>query len=152
MSSGNASSDMAQKQVEFDLVGGKLVVKGIDASTFSVDCAQPRLNLKQLYNAVFSDIAEPTEILVSATAAVDGDKHAKAHYASLKKIIDDAQSEINDKLPGVLDKRARIEESIAESVAGVASAENATELEEGGDSLFGPSPDEYDGYDPEDWV
>lgn len=53
MSSENASSDMAQKQVKFDLVEGKLVVEGVDASTFSVSCAQPRLKLKQLYDAVF---------------------------------------------------------------------------------------------------
>ena len=144
MSSGNASSDMAQKQVEFDLVGGKLVVKGVDASTFSVDCAQPRLNLKQLYNAVFSDIAETTEISVGATAAVEGDKIAKAHYASIKKIIDDAQSEINDKLPDVLDKRARIEESIADSMADAAPAGDATGPEDGGGSLSKPPSDEGD--------
>jgi hypothetical protein len=30
MSSGNASSDMARKQVELDLAGGKLVVKGVE--------------------------------------------------------------------------------------------------------------------------
>lgn len=135
---------MAQKQVEFDLVGGKLVVKGVDASTFSVDCAQPRLNLKQLYNAVFSDIAEPTEISVGATAAVDKNKIAKTHYASIKKIIDDAQSEINDKLPDVLDRRARIEESIAESMADAAPVGDATGLEEGRDSLFKPPSDEGD--------
>ena len=118
MSSESVSSDMAQKQVEFDLREGKLVVKGVDASVFSVDCSQPKLNLKQLYEAVFSDITKPTSILVTSSNAVDGDEHAKVHFNSIKKIIDDAQAEINKELPSILEERAMIEKSIAESMAG----------------------------------
>ena len=116
MSSGNALSDMAQKQVEFDLVEGRLVVSGIDKSVFSVECAQPKLNLRQLYTAVFSDIIGPTKIIVSSTAAVSSDKHAKAHFCSIKKIIDDAQDQINEKLPAVLAERARINKCIEDSM------------------------------------
>lgn len=89
---------------------------------------------------------------MGATAAVDGDKHAKAHYDSIKKIIEDAQSEINDKLVGVLAKRAMIEKSIAESMGDTAAAGSSAGLENGGDPPFEPPADEHDGCDPEDWV
>ena len=122
MSSESVSSDMAQKQVEFDLREGKLVVKGADASVFSVDCSQPKLNLKQLYEAVFSDITKPPSMLVTSSNSVDGDEHARVHFNSIKKIIDDAQAEINKKLPIVLEERDRIIKSIDESMAGSTAA------------------------------
>ena len=126
MSSENASNDMAQKTVKFDFDGTLLLISGVRADVFSIDCAAPKLNLKQLYDAVFADIKNPVLITVEASANVKSDPEAKACFDSLKKIVDTASKEVNEKLPEVIAKREMLEKSLAESVNRAGSVANAT--------------------------
>jgi len=117
MSSENVSNDMGQKTVMFDLVDTSLIIEGVGADAFSIDCSDPKLSLKQLYSAVFEEVKEPMMIKVDASAAVNSDPKARACFTSVKKVIDSASAEINEKLPDVIAKRKMLEKSLAESAS-----------------------------------
>lgn len=116
MSSEGVSSAMAQKTVKFDLDGSLLVIEGIEPKVFSIDCSSPKLNLKQLYDALFVDIEQPTTMIVEASLRVNSNSNARSYYTSVKKIIEGAASEINSKLPDVIAQREMLEKSLAESM------------------------------------
>lgn len=118
MSSENVSSAMAQKTVKFNLDGSLLVIEGVDHGVFSIDCSSPKLNLKQLYDAIFADIQQPTTMTVQASTQVNSNSEARSFFISVKKIIDEATKEINAKLPGVIAQREVLEKSLKESMAG----------------------------------
>lgn len=118
MSSENVSSAMAQKTVMFDLDGSLLVIEGVDPEVFSIDCSSPKLSLKQLYDAVFADIQQPTTMTVQASTQVDSNPKARSFFTSVKKVIDEAAKEINAKLPSVIAQREMMEKSLKESMAG----------------------------------
>lgn len=116
MSSENVSSAMAQKTVMFDLDGSLLVIEGVDPEVFSIDCSSPKLSLKQLYDAVFADIQQPTTMTVQASTQVDSNPKARSFFTSVKKVIDEAAKEINAKLPSAIAQREMMEKSLAESM------------------------------------
>lgn len=93
MSSENASSDMAQMKVELILDEGKVRIEGKE--DFSVDLQSPILKVSELYNAVFADITEPTNITVTASSEVKQSKEARPIFENTKTIIDNAIKEIN---------------------------------------------------------
>lgn len=112
MSSENALSDMVQKQIKIDLDLDKLVVRG-DSEIF-VELDEPKLNIGKLYESVFSNIDEPTVILVEIDNSVASLPKANEIARSIKTIIDEASATINKELPDIiasLEDEVKLDES-----------------------------------------
>ena len=102
MSSENVLSATDRKEINVMLQSGKLTFDGYPS--LSVDMSQPRLNIGNLYKALFKDISAPTTILLKADPSITQDKDAYAIFKSVESIIDAACEEINKDLPAVLEK------------------------------------------------
>ena len=96
MSSESASSGMAQKEINIDLVDGKLVIR--ESAAVMVDMTSPKLNIGKLYESLFSDVDEPISMEVKYSNALKSDRKAVELANSIKTIIDDASEKINDDL------------------------------------------------------
>lgn len=99
------SSVIAQKEYKVELNDGKIEIEGIHG--FSIDVADPKLSLGKLYDALFSDITEPTRILLKPTAELEQDQKAHAFFGSLKEIVDGACEKMN---PYLAEIRSRAEQ------------------------------------------
>ena len=108
MSLENASSDMVQKRIVFDLINGKIVSDTCDEKDFCVEVSAPRLQLSQLYKAVFADVVTPTDFILEATPDLTNDKVGYDLYNSIKTIIDNAAREINEKLPAAIEANEKL--------------------------------------------
>ena len=96
MSSENASNGTVQMKIEMILDKGKVKIKG--RGGFSVDLKSPVLKVSELYNAVFTDITQPTNIIVTASNDVLQSREAKPIFENIKTIVDNAIEEINSGL------------------------------------------------------
>jgi hypothetical protein len=80
--------------VRFELDNGMLKINGHSDFTIRVD--NPKLSLSELYKAIFADLEKDTFVIVSCTNQVRSDKSAFSIYQSVKTIIDNTLTTLND--------------------------------------------------------
>lgn len=118
MSSGNASSDMAQKKIDLKLDSNNLIIRGDTDVNISLD--EPKINVGKLYESVFSGIDTPTKITVDFEAAITRHSKAQEIAKSIKIIIDEASEAINSELPNViasLDEKSEVDDKLDQDLS-----------------------------------
>lgn len=113
MSSENASNVTGQKEISVRLQSGKILFER--APSLSIEVSKPKLNIGELYDALFKEIDAPVAILLKPDPSIKQDKSALAIFDSVKSIVDAACESINKELPAVLEKLKSAKDQCADT-------------------------------------